>query len=462
MRNLKMNRRNFIEKSSKATLGIAFAPEVLSSSFNFQNKTLKIGIIGTGLRGQNHISILSKRSDVEITCFADPDKYMLSQAQKILTQHNRPPAKEYKKGVDDYMTLLKSEPLDAVIIATPWDFHIPQALAAIDAGVIPGVEVCGARTIEECWELVRKSEDKNIPVMVLENVCYRRDILAIHNMVKKGLFGEILHCQGGYMHDLRGVKFNDGTPKSGKGIKFGSEGFSESKWRTQHSIDRNGDIYPTHGLGPIANMIDINRGNRLTALSSIASKARGLHKYIVEIGGKDCPQAQIKFKLGDIVTTQLQSANGETIVLTHNTNNSRPYNIGFKVQGTDGIWQENWYGKFKDGQIFIESLSDGKEMWQNPENLLTEYDHPLWKKHYNDAAGAGHGGMDFFVINAFVESIKRKVPFPLDVYDLATWYAITPLSEKSIAEGGQVQLIPDFTNGKWQTRKNTFGQSDEF
>jgi hypothetical protein len=324
------------------------------------------------------------------------------------------------------------------------------------------VEVCGAIKLQECWDVVNASEQKKIPVMILENVCYRRDIMAVLNMVRKNMFGELLHGQGGYQHDLRGVKLNDGVTAYNSGVEFGEQGYSEAKWRTRHSVARNGELYPTHGLGPIAVMMDINRGNRLTRLSSVATKARGLHQYIVKHpkGGANHPNANVNFKLGDIVTTQIQCANGETIVLTHDTSSPRPYNLGFRVQGTEGLWQDTGWGKAEQGMIYFQQA--GKDhLWENSEKLIREHDHPLWKKYEQQAAGAGHGGMDFFVDNAFIECIKREQPFPLDVYDYATWYAITPLSEKSIKEGGQVQNIPDFTRGKWKGRKPVFCLDDE-
>lgn len=417
-----------------------------------------IGIIGTGLRGQNHLEMMLERSDVDIVALADPNPRMLADALTLIKKAGRPEPLTFPKGNYDYKNLLRRTEVDAVIIATPWEWHIPQAIDSIQAGKIPGVEVCGAIQLKDCWEIVNASEKFGIPVMALENVCYRRDILAVYNMVRQGIFGELLHLQGGYEHDLRGVKFNDGTTPYNSGVEFGEKGYSEARWRTQHSVNRNGDLYPTHGLGPVAMMIDVNRGNLLTRLSSVATKARGLHQYIVKHpkGGSNHPNASVKFKLGDIVNTQIQTANGETILLTHDTNSPRPYNLGFRVQGTEGIWQDQHAGQFNAGLIYIEGKSAKAHAWENPEKWLREYDHPLWKKFESQAAGTGHGGMDFFVDNAFIECIKRNAPFPIDVYDLATWYAITPLSEKSIAEGGQVQFIPDFTRGKWKTRKPDF------
>ncbi len=455
-------RRQFIKQSSATSLAIGASLSGIKAFASERSSKVRLGIIGVGLRGQNHLEMMLNRSDVDIIAMADPNPIMMGTAQQIITKSGKKAAVEYGNGNYAYRDLLKRSDIDAVIIATPWEWHAPQVIDALTAGKIPGVEVCGAIKLQDCWDMVNASEKAKIPVMVLENVCYRRDILAVYNMVRKGLFGEILHVQGGYQHDLRGVKFNDGVTPYNSGVEFGAKGFSEAAWRTAHSVNRNGDLYPTHGLGPVAMMIDINRGNRLTRLSSVATKAKGLHKYIVNHpkGSENHPNAKVNFKLGDIVTTQIQTINGETIVLTHDTNSPRPYNIGFRVQGTEGLWQDNHAGEFSAGMIYIEGKSAKSHQWENTEKWLKEYDHPLWKKYENDAAGAGHGGMDFFVDNAFIECVKRGINFPLDVYDLATWYAITPLSEKSIAEGGQVQEIPDFTRGKWQQRKPDFCMGD--
>lgn len=458
-----IHRRDFIRNTSLAGLSVGLSVNNIIASAPEQVTKVRVGMIGVGLRGQEHVRLLSRRADVEIVAMADPDKQMMAAAQQIITGTGKKAPAEYSNGNEDYKNLLKDDTVDAVIIATPWQWHIPQAIDAMNAGKIPGVEVCGAIHLQDCWDIINTSEKTKIPAMIMENVCYRRDMMAVLNMVQQGLFGELLHLQGGYQHDLRGVKFNDGSTPYDSGVEFGTKGFSEAKWRTQYSIDRNGELYPTHGLGPVATMININRGNRLTKLSSIATKSRGLHRYIVNHpkGGPNHPNAKIKFKLGDIVTTQIQTANQETIVLTHDTSSPRPYNLGFRVQGTNGLWQDQHAGEFNEGLIYLEGKSKPHQ-WENPEAYLKQYDHPLWKKYEKEAEGAGHGGMDFFVDNAFIECVKRKTEFPLDVYDLATWYAITPLSEKSIAEGGSLQTIPDFTRGKWQNRKPIFcvGQAD--
>jgi hypothetical protein len=459
-----LSRRKFVQDAGLTTMALGLNPMFIKAQSSAKKDKVRVGIIGTGYRGQSHLEMLCQRTDTVIVAFADPDKQMLADAQKILKDAGRPAAVEYSNGNENFKQLLQRTDIDAVIIATPWEWHIPQALEAIHNGIIPGVEVCGAIKITDCWDIVNASEKTGIPVMCLENVCYRRDVLAVYNMVRKGMFGELLHLQGGYEHDLRGVKFNDGKTAYNSGVEFGEKGLSEAKWRTNHSLYRNGELYPTHGLGPVAMMIDVNRGNLLTRLSSVATKARGLHKYIVNHpqGGENHPNAKLNFKLGDIVTTQIQTQNGETILLTHDTNSPRPYNLGFRVQGTQGLWQDFSSGALNAGHIYIEGVSPKEHQWENPEAYLKQHDHPLWKRFEKDAVGAGHGGMDFFVENAFIECIKRNVPFPIDVYDLATWYAITPLSEKSISENGQVQEIPDFTRGKWKNRKPDFAMNDQF
>jgi hypothetical protein len=276
------------------------------------------------------------------------------------------------------------------------------------------------------------------------------------NMVRQGLFGEIIHLQGGYQHDLREVKFNDGVKPYGGGVEFGAKGWSEAKWRTNHSVHRNGDLYPTHGIGPVAHYANVNRGNRFMSLCSFSSKARGLHNHVVKKAGNEHPNAKVNFKLGDVVTTSISCVNGETILLQHDTNLPRPYSLGFRVQGTEGLWMD------VNKSIYIEGKATKAHAWDNQKEWLDKYDHPLWKRYGNDAQGAGHGGMDFFVIHSFVESAKRKIAPQMDVYDAAAWSAITPLSEKSIDLGNETVEFPDFTSGQWMYRQPVFALNDDF
>jgi predicted dehydrogenase len=455
----KSNRRNFFKQASLATMSLAMpnvekAPKNVNILRGPLKEKIRIGIIGTGMRGRNHLELLIQRLDCESVALCDVDPKALAESQVMLSKAGKSKATEYgSKGDKDYRRMLDTEKLDAVIIATPWEFHSEQAIYAMKKGVYVGTEVCGGFSLDECWELVNTHEETGTHLFFLENVCYRRDIMAVLNMVKQGMFGEILHTEGGYQHDLREVKFNDGVNPYGGGVEFGDKGFSEAKWRTNHSVHRNGDLYPTHGVGPVAMMMDINRGNRFQFLTSMASKSRGLHEYIVKHpkGGKTHPNADVEFKLGDVVTTLIKCNNGETVMLSHDTNVARPYSLGFRVQGTKGLWMD------VNKSLYIEGVSKQPHRWETAENYLQQYDHPLWKKYEKDAEGAGHGGMDFFVLNAFIECVKRQEPAQIDVYDAATWLSITPLSEASIATGSSPQSFPDFTRGRWMKKKNGFG-----
>jgi predicted dehydrogenase len=347
--------------------------------------------------------------------------------------------------------------LDGVIIATPWEWHAVMAIDALEAQVPVGCEVVAGVTLQDHWDVLNTQLKTGTPYMLLENVCYRRDVMAALRMVREGVFGELIHLQGGYQHDLRGVKFNSGDPAApyDSGAEFGAQGWSEARWRTAHSVKRNGDLYPSHGIGPLAMATNIHRGNRFTHINAFATKARGLHEYLVKKGGADHPNTKVAFKLGDVVTTTLACANGETILLQHDTSLPRPYSLGFRVQGTQGLWMD------VNKSVHVEGQSK-PHRWDDAQTWFDRYDHPLWKRHAAQAEGAGHGGMDFFVINGFVEALKAREPFPIDVFDAVAWSAITPLSEQSVAEGFRTLPFPDFTAGQWKTRQPIFALNDRY
>ena len=447
-----MNRRKFIKKTALATTA-SFLP---SSLFAISSNKLQVGIIGTGLRGQWMTKLLLDRSDVDIPVICDIDEKMIDMVLNVFEKQGRPKPKIYRDGPEDFRNMVSYEDLDGVYIATPWEWHHPMAIAAMENGCNVGTEVPAALTINECWDLVNTSEKSGKLCMIMENVNYRRDIMAVLNMVRKDLFGELLHCQGGYQHDLRHVKFNDGKGAYGGGVEFGEKGFSEARWRTQHSVDKNADLYPTHGLGPISPMLKINRGNRMLHLTSTATQSRGLHEYIVKNGGEDHPNAKINFKLGDVVTTVIKCANGQTIMLSHDTNSPRPYSLNFRVQGTKGIWMKD------NKSIYIEGRSPESHRWEKDEPYLKEYDHPLWKRFEQQAAGSGHGGMDFFIVRAFVEALKDDQSPVIDVYDAVSMSVIVPLSEKSIKSNSASIQIPDFTRGKWKDNMPIFGLNEKY
>lgn len=452
-----MDRKTFLQTTGLGAAGVALPGNLFAEKTTKEEK-VKIALIGTGARGQGHLDLILRRDDVDLVAICEVEERALNIAKEMITKSGKKIPQIFTGDNYAWKKMLEIKGgLDGVIISTPWEWHKPMVIGSLDAGLkYVATEVILGITLQDHWDVVKAAEKYSASVMMLENVCYRRDVMAILNMVRQNMFGELIHLQGGYQHDLRDVKFNDGVNVYGHGVEFGEKGYSEAHWRTEHSVHRNGDLYPTHGIGPLAQYININRGNRFLSLSSFSSKTRGLHNYIVKNGGENHPNAKVRFMLGDVVTTQIKCANGETILLQHDTNSPRPYSLGFRVQGTEGLWMD------VNNSIYVQDKSAKDDEWDKANEWLEKYDHPLWQRWSKSTAGAGHGGMDFFVIHAFVESIKRKVPTPMDVYDAAAWSAITPLSEQSVELGNQTVEVPDFTGGQWMYRKPVFALNDEF
>ncbi|MDU6855125.1 MAG: Gfo/Idh/MocA family oxidoreductase [Clostridiales bacterium] len=395
---------------------------------------LNIGIIGLGGRGYGLMDgVILHMDDIEIVGVCDTYKDRTQNAADKVEQ-----VKGNKPFItQDYKELIASSEVEAVIVSSAWTGHIEIIIECMKAGKPVGTEVGGAYSIEECWQLIRAYEETGVPCMLLENCCYGREEMMAMNMVKQGIFGEIVHCSGGYQHDLR------------EEIAFGNE---NRHYRLQNYIHRNCENYPTHELGPIAQILDINRGNRMVSLVSMASKAKGLNEYIKNKKSDDEALMHTEFAQGDVVTTMIKCARGETIVLTLDTTLPRAYSRGFRVQGTKGMFMEDNMSLFIDGE-HNEYDFKWKEQWNNIEAYREKYEHPVWKKFMQDGVKGGHGGMDWLVLRAFFDCVEKNEEMPIDVYDIAAWMAISALSEQSIAMGGQVVAIPDFTNGKWITRK---------
>ena len=397
------------------------------------NNKLKIGVIGLGHRGEGLLSTIMQIDGVIISAVSDHYEDRCAKAAETVqsTSGNKP------YSTCDYREILALEDIDAVIISTSWSSHINVAIEAMKAGKYAAFEVGGAYSLDECRRLVRTYEETGVPCMMLENCCYGRNELMVLNMVKKGLFGEIVHCQGGYRHDLRSEITN---------------GRENRHYRLNNYMHRNCENYPTHELGPIAKILNINRGNRMISLTSTASKARGLHEYILKEKGAQYDLADYHFAQGDVVTTAIRCAHGETIALTLDTSLPRAYSRGFHVQGTKGMYMEDNNSIFIDG-VHNQFEFNWKEQWNNAEKYREQYEHPLWKG-YNPDSSSGHGGMDYLVLCAFADSVRRRVQTPVDVYDIASWASISVLSEQSIAMGGQPVAIPDFTDGRWINRES--------
>lgn len=398
-------------------------------------RTVTMGFIGHGHRGVGQLKTLLSMPDVQINAVCDVYEDRAQAAAESVKE-----ARGYEPFcTTDYREVLKREDIEAVVIMTSWQTHIPIAIEAMRAGKIVSMEVGGATSLDECWELVRVSEQTSKGVMLLENCCYNDTEMALLNMIKQGVFGELVHCRGGYQHDLRDEIGN------GDIIRH---------YRQDNFMHRNGELYPTHELGPIATYLNLNRGNRMLTLVSMASKAVGEHEWLKK-NRPDTALAKAKFNEGDIVTTMISCAGGETIMLTHDCTLPRPYSRGGYVQGVKGVWMEDGHGIYleddaHEGGTYAHKFSSDKEM-------LEKYEHPLWKEYRDFGLRGGHGGMDYLVLRAFVESIQKDVEFPIDVYDTAAWMAITCLSEESIQKGSMPVAIPDFTSGRWMRREKRPG-----
>lgn len=399
-----------------------------------ENKIVNTAIIGVSGRGMSLLESLCEMKDVKISVVCDLYEDRMKNASDVIFEKcaYRPHC------CKDYKEVVQRKDIDCVITPSAWSAHSEIALASMRYGIPVGIEVGGAYNLHECWELVKVSEETGVACMMLENCCYGRDEMAVLNMIKQGVFGEVIHCQGGYQHDLRSE------------IAMGLE---NRHYRFNNYQYRNGEIYPTHEIGPIAKYLSINRGNRFLTLTSMSSKARGLHEWIVKHKGADHEHAKIEFTQGDIVTTMIKCAHGETIMLIHDTSLPRVYSRGGRVQGTKAIWMEDKKAIHIEGVSPEERWEALEESWEPFKKYLDKYEHPLWREFLAEGIQGGHGGMDFLVLRAFIESVKNNTPAPIDVYDTVTWMAVTCLSEESVALGSMPVAFPDFTSGKWISRE---------
>lgn len=394
-------------------------------------KDIRIGYIGLGQRGMGLLKdvVLSQQEKVTAVCDVYADR--CAEGADEVEKSGQPRPEEY----GDFNDVINDKNVNTVIIATAWESHVEIAVAAMKAGKAVAMEVGGAYTVEQCYELVKTYEETKTPFMFLENCCFgRREMMAL-NMVQNGLLGEIVHCEGGYQHDLR------------EEIAYGKE---NRHYRLRNYLMRNCENYPTHDLGPIAKILEINHGNRMITLTSTASKSAGLHEYIMQNKKDDEQLKNAVFAQGDIITTVIKCARGETVVLTLDTTLPRYYSRGFIVRGTKGMYEE------VTDSVFLDAAGDAKhdfdwrkECIGNAEKYKEEWEHPVWKQYIKDGVQGTHDGMDWLEFKVFFDALREDKPMPIDVYDAASWMAITALSEESISKGGAVVNIPDFTNGKW-------------
>lgn len=392
---------------------------------------VRIGYIGLGQRGMLMLKhCFLEMDDVEVAALCDWDEKKVEEALALMDEKGKKKAYTTK----DYKEILADPQIDAIVIMTGWNTHVELAKASMLAGKYTAVEVGCAYDIQECHELIDIYERTGSPLMMLENCCYSRSEMMALNLAKKGLFGEIVHCRGAYMHYL-----------NEEDLFHPSE---MGHYRLKEYMTRNCENYPTHELGPIAKVLGINRGNRMMTLASFASKSRGLRHYAKNHFPEDHMYNQAEYKQGDIVNTIITCANGETILLTLDTTLPRPYySRDFTVRGTKGMYTE------ERKVVYFEGEEEGDDVGFNEEEAYKKYDHPLHAEYAQLEAKGGHGGIDWLVSRAFVESVKRGVNTPIDAYDTVTWMSIAALSEMSIQRGGAPVDVPDFTKGKWIRRE---------
>jgi len=423
---------HFLRRKFLKLMGAAAAMSPLDGV----EKPVRIGFVGVGQRGAALVRILLNLPGVEIPALCDINEEHLSNAQAMVEKTGRKRPEGYASGPEDYRRLVVRTDLDAVITATPWELHTPIAVASMKAGKYAGTEVPAAVTMEQCWELVNTSEQTKMPCMMLENDCFGRGALMALNLVKQGVLGELIHCEGGYDHDIRAGLLRGG----------------ELSWRGLHALRRNANLYPTHPIGPIAWWTGINRGDRFTYLTSMSSKSRGMNRYAAKNFGPDNINAKRRFADGDVNTSLIMTEKGITVTLNHDTQLPRPYSdsgdtkiplMVQRLQGTEGIF----FGSME--KIYIEGRSP-LQKWEDTGPYYEQYDHLLWKELGQAARSSGHGGEDYVEMHQFVRAVRNKIQTPVDVYDSATWSAIIPLSEQSVASKSAAVDFPDFTRGKWR------------
>ena len=396
----------------------------------------RIGVIGYGCRGDSITrKVLLKMEDVEVAAVCDEYEDRTQSAIRAVEAAGG--ARPF--GTCDYREILKMSDLDAVFVATAWESHVEIAIDALRAGIPVALEVGGAYTLESLWELVRAQEQTHTPLMFMENCCFGKSELFATALVRHGVLGKIVHASGCYGHYL--------CPEIAGGER-------NRHYRLRNYLRRNCENYPTHELGPIAKALNINRGNQMLSLVSVASGAFGMEEYLKSHAEEYPELVGQKFSQGDVVNTLITCADGSTIALRLDTTLPRHYAREFTLHGTRGIYEQNTnLLHLADGKEEFNTLRYYTENINNAAALEAEHLPPVWREMTPERIRAGHGGMDSIEFRVFVDCLRQGKPLPIDVYDAAAWMSITALSAASVAAGGMPQSIPDFTSGKWVMRK---------
>ena len=430
-----LNRRDFLRIGSAALAAVSIEaspadrPQESGPFAAPAIETVRIGFVGIGGQGGGHVRNLLRIPGCRITAVCDIRPERTDWATQQITEAGHPAPTAYTRGPRDFERLCETEDLDLVFNATPWEWHAPIMLAAMKNGKHTATEVPAVMTIDDCWAIVDSAETHRRHCVMMENCNYDRMEMMVFNMVRQGVLGEVLHAGGGYLHDLRAIKFAD----DGEGL-----------WRRAWSMKLNGNLYPTHGLGPVANCLDINRGDRFDYLVSMSGPSRGLQAWAAEHEPPDSPKRQERYVLGDVNVSLIKTARGRTIYVEHCTNLPRPYSRINLVQGTKGIFQGY------PNRVYIEGR--GREhQWQQATEVLEEFEHPLWTELAEQATGAGHGGMDFIEDYRLIKCLREGLPTDMNVYDAAALSAVIELSVQSAERRAARVDVPDFTRGRWKT-----------
>lgn len=397
---------------------------------------VKVAVIGVGARGRGHVGQLAMIEGVEMVGICDLNEAFASRSGKLASERGHQP-KIYSGAENAWEKMLEETRPDAVIVATPWSLHAPMCIKAMQAGAHVFCEVPLAVTVQEMWDIVEASEATGRHCMMMENVNYGREELLYLNMVRQGVIGELLHGEASYIHELRGQMDNKDTTGS---------------WRTFEYAKRDGNLYPTHGLGPVAQYMNLGRGeDNFGRIVSFSSPAKGRALYAQKSEKLSNPEFKtLDFEGGDINTSIIKTTLGRTIMVQWDETSPRPYSRHNMIQGTKGT-----LAGFPN-RIAIEGVNNYHKWAENEawEELAAKYEHPLFKRMGELAKKmGGHGGMDFLMLFRMIECLRQGEPLDQNVYEGSFWSAVGPLSEKSVQEDGMPQVFPDFTRGNWKTTK---------
>ncbi len=404
--------------------------------------TIRAAFIGVGARGGYHLKFLAALPGTEVVAISDLYEDLVREKEnwvrEVADESQHQNIKLYWGDEDKWKTMLQEVRPDVVFIATNWKNHAPMAIEAMKLGAHAMVEVPIAVTLQEMWDIVDTSESTQKHCMMMENVNYSRDELLFLNMCRKGVIGEILHGEAAYIHELR---WQMEEQERGTG-----------SWRTHHYANRNGNLYPTHGLGPVAQYMNLGRGeDTFESLVSFSTPALGRKSYAEKNYPANHKWNQLNFKGGDLNTSIVKTHLGRTVMVQWDETSPRPYSRLNLIQGTKGTLAGFPTRVALEGGV--EGLTKDHHSWVQGEQLQAlyeKYDHPLYNRLNQAAKGSGHGGMDGIMVYRIVECLQKGLPLDQNVYEGCFWSAVAPLSERSVASGGYPQPFPDFTRGNWQ------------